>query len=114
MIVEIFLVLLILAIFCMVYGNSTNELSWTAVGCAIFFILSAQIVFGNYVGVGDPRGLEYKTGVNITVVSGTNTVVTNIYSSYNDVTTFWIGLFLSVIAGLGIILIGIKPQRKVK
>ena len=112
MIVETFLVFIGIAIFCIVYGEMTKELSWTIVGCSIFFILVAWVVFGKYVSVPghDANGLQFKSGVLVNQTSSTTTELTYKYSSYDDGTTFWIGFFLSLIGGLGIILTGISRR----
>ena len=102
MIVEIFLVLTGLAVLCIVYGEVTKELSWAIVGFIIFFILSSWVLFGAFTGK-DNAGLEFRSGSTITTTGNTATV-NYIYKSYNDTTTFWIGLFLSVMASLGVIL----------
>lgn len=111
MIVETFIVFVALAIFCMLYGEWTKELSWTIVGCSILFILAGWVVFGKYTGW-SPLGLEFQTGVFINQTSASETVVTNVYSSYDDVTTFWIGFFLTIMAGLGVILTGISRRGR--
>jgi hypothetical protein len=111
MILEMFLVLIAIAIFCMWWGEKTNELTWTIVGCFIFFILGSWVIFGKYTGY-DLSGLQYQTGVFLNQTSATETMATNIYTSYDDKTTFWVGLFLSIMGALGWILAGIAPRRK--
>lgn len=134
MIVEVFLVFIGIALVCMIIGEMTKELSWTAVGCIIFFILITWVVFGKYTApsvIGaDAKGLEFRSGEiesysyvcsscldsrfsnstgNTTTVGSKTT--TYIYSSYDDGTTFWIGFFLSMIASLSILLLFVDRKK---
>lgn len=109
MIIEIFLVLIGVAILSIVYGEITKELTFNIVGFSIFFILSGWVVFGNFTNK-DLEGLQFKSGYTINTSDPSFTVVNYTYVSYNDSTTFWIGLFLTILGSLGWILSGISVK----
>ena len=103
MIVEIFLVLTGMAVLCIVYGEVTNELSWAILGFSVFFILAGWVMFGKYTGK-DINGLEFRSGSIINSSDPSMTIVSYTYTSYDDATTFWIGLFMTLMGTLGWIL----------
>ena len=109
MIVEIFLVLIGVAILSIVYGEITKELTFTIVGFSIFFILSGWVIFGNFTGK-DTAGLQFRSGSTINTSDPSFAVISYTYVSYNDSTTFMIGLFLTILGSLGWILAAL-PRR---
>lgn len=111
MIVEIFLVLIGIAVLAIVYGEVTKELSWAVVGFSIVFILSGWVLFGYYTGK-DTAGLEFRSGSTMNMSDPSNVVVSYTYTSYGDDSTFWIGLFLTIMSGLGLLLVAM-PRNNV-
>lgn len=62
-------------------------------------------MFGKYTGY-DSNGLEFKSGYTINASASPITTIDYTYSSYDDTTTFWIGLFMTIISSLGFIIVG--------
>ena len=105
MILDMFIALLVIVIFLVWLGLVPTKIKvFSIVGLVILFLLGSWIIFYSYTGK-DNLGLQYKTGSNITSV-GSTTVITYNYSTYNDATTFWVGLLLSITSGIGILLVG--------
>jgi peptidoglycan/LPS O-acetylase OafA/YrhL len=95
MILELFALLIILALFFVVLGFSTGAKVYSIVGFVFLFLLGAWVILYNFTGKVD--GLQYRSGLVVNSSSGVD-VVSYQYVTYNDETTFWFGFLLSIIS----------------
>lgn len=99
MILELFIVLLILALVFIGLGLYSEDLrSFGIIGCLFLFLLGVFIIL--------PNNLEIKSGSIVNTTGGVSDI-TYQYVVYNDVTTHYVGYFLSIVGVLGIILLPI-------
>jgi hypothetical protein len=108
MILEIFILLLSIGGFFMWYGFFSGVRAFSIVGLTIFFLLGSYILLYQYSGQ-DVSGLQYRSGNTVTSIGSTTTITYN-YTTWNDNTTFWVGLFFTVISGIGIVLVGVYQE----
>jgi peptidoglycan/LPS O-acetylase OafA/YrhL len=103
MILELFVVLLIIALAFIGLGLWSDDLrAFGIIGCLFLFLLGVFIIL--------PNNLEVRSGSNVTDVGGGVTTVDYNYVVYNDVTTHYVGYFLAIIGFLGILLVPIARQ----
>lgn len=104
MILELFIVLITVAIILIALGYYMDMSELSVVGFVFLFILSSFVLL--------PRNLELKTGeqviTNSTISNITTSQISYTYEKYNDNTTHYIGYFLSIISALGMIFIIIR------
>lgn len=110
MILELFVLFIALACFLMWFGFYSKIRAFSVVGLSILFILSSWIILYSY---NDKlvTGLEYKVGSNITNVDASTTSVQYQYTVYNDASTFWFGVLLAIVSGIGIILVAVYKEK---
>jgi hypothetical protein len=104
MILDIFFVLVFISLALIYFGFYTNPplRVYSIVGFVFLFILSTWVCLYNYMPSNfQTSGLQYKVGSNVSTI-GSSTIVTDIYSVYNDATTFWVGFILAFISGMSI------------
>lgn len=100
MILELFIVLVVLALVFIGLGlYSENLRVFGIIGCLFLFLLGVYIIL--------PNNLEVRSGSTVTDLGGGVTSVSYDYVVYNDVTTHYVGYFLSIVGFLGIFLIPI-------
>jgi len=104
MILEIFVLLLFICAFLAWFGYYSKIRAFAVVAFSILFILGAWIILYDFSGR-DSMGLQYQSGSVINDSSPTTTIITNVYTTYNDQTTFWVGFLLSIISAVGIFLV---------
>lgn len=100
MILTLFIALLALCVVLLFLGYFTDDEPYVTVGLFFLFMLSIVILSGQ---------LEYQTGANYTTSS-----VTNVYTSWNDTTSHWIGYGLAVGSAMGIALSLYNTSKKRK
>lgn len=96
MILELFIVLIAVAIILIALGYYMDMSELSVVGFVFLFILSSFVLL--------PKQLEYKTGL-LYNSTGTIQEVTYKYAYYDDDTTHYIGYFLTIISALGMIFV---------
>jgi len=122
MIVTIFVILLTISIFLIALGYAVGETAYSIIGFFFLFLLSVSIIL--------PGNLEYKTGTEQIYEYGSNFTdyhwdqympgdepsfnpsddvaflfhvhETDIYTAFDNASSHWFGLWLSIISGLGI------------
>lgn len=104
MILELFVVLLLVALVAIGLGYFTGDPHYAYVGLFFLFVLGI-VLFSNNV--------EYTSGMNVTTV-GATTTVTYINTSFTGDYARWFGIFLSVASGMGmgLLMINFKRSRK--
>ena len=106
MILELFIVLILIAFFFMWFGFKVQIRFFSVMGVLILLLLSLYVVFGSYT-LHD--SLQYNVGsvTNITTTNSTFTsvVIYDTYATYNDSTTFWIGLIMVFVSLIGTFLV---------
>jgi hypothetical protein len=111
MILEIFALLVAIAFVLVYFGYYSDLRVYSIVGFVFLFILSAWVLLSSFMSIQfATSGLQYYSGSNITVV-GSSTIVSDMYSTYNDTTTFWVGFILSLISGFSVWLIMVHDKR---
>ena len=94
MILELFVVLLGLALVLIALGVYIKIEFFSIIGFLFIALLSLFVIMPQYLGIAEYTGsLEYRVGANISVVNST-TMIVDTYATYSDDTTFWIGLLL--------------------
>lgn len=101
MILELFLVLLIVAVVALSLGYFTGDPHYAYIGLFFIFILGVILFTGN---------VEYETGLNITTVGGV-TYVNYMYDDFTGDYARWFGVFLAVSAGAGMALLMLNFKR---
>jgi hypothetical protein len=104
MILELFVVLVAIALIFIGLGLYADDLkAFSIIGCLFLFLLGVYIIL--------PNQLEIKSGSTITDLGGG--VTSNVYNyvPYNDVTTHYVGYFLSIVAFLSVFLIPIMKKN---
>lgn len=105
MILELFIVLIVVALIFIGLGLYSDELRvFGIIGCLFLFLLGILVIV--------PNSLEVRSGSNMTDAGGGVTVIDYSYVPYNDSTTHYVGYFLSIVGFLGIFLVPIV--RKVE
>lgn len=107
MILDMFLVLLGISLFFVWLGFYIQKDGhiFSIVGFSILFILGSWVMLYQYMPEDySTSGLQYQTG-SIVSVNGSITTISNVYSTYNDSTTFWVGLLLSLTSAFSIWLV---------
>lgn len=105
MILELFIVLIAIALVFIALGLYSNELRmFGVIGCLFLFLLGVFIIL--------PTSLEIRSGSNITDLGAGVTQVDYSYVAYNDQTTHYVGYFLSIVGALGIFLIPIVNKNE--
>jgi hypothetical protein len=84
------------------YVFNPDTMLYSILGLAFLFTLSIPLMNGQ---------VEYKTGSNITMTE-TTASVSNIYSSFNDSISTFIGKFLAMLCILGTVMIIINMRVK--
>ncbi len=103
MILELFVVLVALALVFIALGLYSDELKVLGiVGCLFIFLLGVYIIL--------PNNLEIRSGSNVTY-NGLTTSIDYKYVVYNDDTTHYVGYFLSIVGLFGILFV---PLVKIK
>lgn len=100
MILDLFIVLLALAVVALVLGYFTGDSVYAFIGLAFLFILGTYLFTNN---------VEYETGsivstnytYNGTQVLSQSTTVTYVNTSFSGTNARWFGVLLSVLGGLG-------------
>lgn len=106
MILTLFGIFLAFACFLMCFGFYSKIRVFSIVGLAIVFLLGAWIILYSSTNY-NLTGLEYSTGYSISN-SGSSSVISYNYAVYNDATTFWVGFLISVVACIGMFLVGVN------
>lgn len=100
MILELFIVLVVIALVFIGLGIYSEEMRvFGIIGCLFLFLLGVFIIL--------PNSLEVRSGSTVTDLGGGVTDVSYEYVVYNDVTTHYVGYFLSIIGFFGIFLVPI-------
>jgi hypothetical protein len=103
MILELFIVLIVIALVFIGLGLYSEELRvFGIIGCLFLFLLGVFIIL--------PNSLDIRSGSNITDLGSGSTSVVYSYVPYNDSTTHYVGYFLSIVGFLGIFLIPIVKK----
>ena len=103
MILELFIVLIAVALVFIGLGLWKEEMRvFGIIGCLFLFLLGVYVVM--------PNSLEVRSGSNITDMGGGLTTTAYVYTPYNDVTTHYVGYFLSIVGVLGILLVPIVKK----
>lgn len=103
MILEVFIVLIVIALVFIGLGLYSGELRvFSIIGCLFLFLLGVYIIL--------PNNLEVRSGSTITDLGGGVTSASYDYVVYNDVTTHYVGYFISIIGFLGIFLVPIVRE----
>lgn len=97
MILELFIVLIVIALVFIGLGLYSDEMRvFGIIGCLFLFLLGIFIII--------PNQLYIRSGSTITSVNS-STIASYNYIPYNDQTTHYVGYFLSIVGMLGILLI---------
>jgi hypothetical protein len=108
MILEIFGLLVFLALALIYFGYYTNPplRVYSIVGFVFLFILGSWVMLYQYMPSNfATAGLQYKSGSIINSTDATNVIITNVYSNYNDPSTFWVGFTLALMSAFSIWLV---------
>jgi hypothetical protein len=115
MIIDLFGVILIISIVCLVLGYFTGDSHYAFVGLFFIFLLGIYIFTNN---------LEYETGISIVSsynmtngsLSGSSSDVVYNYSTFNDTYTRWFGVLLSVSSAFGMALMfwNVRKYQRLK
>ena len=104
MILELFIVLIAIALVFICLGLWSDELRILGiVGCIFIFLLGVYTVL--------PNNLEIRSGSNITSSNGV-TVVDYKYVMYNDYTTHYVGYFLCIAGIFGIFFVPMVKKQE--
>lgn len=111
MILELYILFIVIALTIIAVGLFSTEQIYTILGLCFLFYLGFILNSG---------GLEIQTSTNITTLTLNSTdysVVTPIYSYYNNSLSNWFGRYLMIGSGLGLITVivslsGFKFKRK--
>ena len=101
MILDLFIVLIIIALALVWLGVYIKIELFGIVGFLFLFLLAAWVILPNNLTGG---ALQYETGITA-VTSGATTVITYNYSNYADQTTHYVGYFLAISSLAGIFLV---------
>ena len=99
MILEVWVVLMTLAIVFLTLGYFMNIDLFRIVGIVFVFLLGTIFM---------ASGLEYKSGSTVTTVGATNTIVNN-YTTYDNHT---IGFYITIAGALGFVWIMLDRKRR--
>lgn len=98
MILELFIVLVAISLVFIGLGLYSQELSpFSIIGCLFLFLLGIYIIL--------PNNLEIRSGSTLVDDGSGNYTSTYNYVAYNDVTTHYVGYFISIVSMLSIFLI---------
>lgn len=104
MILELFIVLVAIALVFVCLGLWSDELRILGiVGCLFIFLLGVYIIL--------PNNLEIRSGSNITSMNGITSVDYK-YIVYNDPTTHYVGYFLSIVGIFGIFFVPMVRKQE--
>lgn len=103
MILDMFILILAICLFLCWFGIYAKRKLFSIVGLSIFFILSFWVILYSSTNM-NLTGLEYRTGTVLTQ-TGSSTVMTYQYATYNDGTTFWVGFLLGMASLLGLVIV---------
>ena len=92
---------MLIAVFLIVLGMWNKEGAYISIGFVFVFFLSVFVFM--------PGDVEYKTGNTVNVsyvysgsdVVGSNVVVSDVVTGFDDSTSKWFGRWLAIISGLG-------------
>ena len=103
MILELFVVLIVVALVLIALGLYVKIAAFSVIGCVFLFLLGVYIIL--------PNDLELRTGSNVIDNGAGGYNVSYVYSSYNDSTTHNVGYLLAIIGFLGVFLVPIVSPR---
>lgn len=95
--------------FFMWFGYYSKIRAFSVVGLSILFILSSWIILYTYSGQ-NVKGLEYRSGINVSTINSTLTVTDYTYATYDDSTTMWVGFLFAIVSAVGIILVAVNDR----
>ena len=112
MLLTLFILLGIIALFLIVWGELTKESVFNIVGWIFLFLLSIQVLLpGNLIyPSGNTEQVEYSyDGMGLIKYTISSNIIT--YDSFNDSDSVWFGRYLAIISIIGFILGLISVRR---
>ncbi len=115
MILSLFLVLMFIAIFLIVISFWTRESVYSVIGFIFIFVLSTTILLSGNLQYSsgysmqvlapcDNNCTEVRQDGNISYAVVTNVVLTDTYDYFDDASSKWFGIWLSIISAIGFVI----------